>query len=122
MEEASIVYRCRKCRQIVATDSSVQRHDPGSGEQAFSWKKRSNNDEAKPRECSSIFVEPMQWMNGVQDGSVEGKLLCNVCQARLGSFNWSGLQCSCGAWVNPAFQLHKNRLDATTLVVSDREK
>ena len=33
------------------------------------------------------------------------------CKARIGAFNWSGMQCSCGAWVNPAFQLLKSRID-----------
>jgi len=47
----------------------------------------------------------------VQEGNVGDKLLCMGCNARLGNFNWAGMQCSCGAWINPAFQLHKSRLD-----------
>lgn len=51
----------------------------------------------------------------VEEGTVEEKLQCLGCKARLGSFNWAGMQCNCGAWVNPAFQLHKNRLDESLL-------
>ncbi|MCL7027438.1 hypothetical protein MKW94_010328 [Papaver nudicaule] len=48
-------------------------------------------------------------------GNIEQKLLCLGCNARLGSFNWAGMQCSCGTWVNPAFQLHKNLIDECPL-------
>ncbi len=34
------------------------------------------------------------------------------CGARLGAFNWAGAQSCSGAWVTPAFQLHRARLDA----------
>ncbi|KAL1209600.1 putative inactive dual specificity protein phosphatase-like [Cardamine amara subsp. amara] len=56
-------------------------------------------------QCSSIFVEPMKWMQTIHDGLVEEKLLCLGCEGRLGYFNWAGMQCSCGAWANPDFQL-----------------
>lgn len=39
------------------------------------------------------------------------QLLCPKCNAKLGSFNWYGEQCSCGRWITPAFQIHKNRVD-----------
>ncbi|GKU94415.1 hypothetical protein SLEP1_g7913 [Rubroshorea leprosula] len=109
-----VIYRCKKCRRIVAAEDNIVPHERGKGEQCFKWKKRSGNPwdtEKEPAECSSIFVEPLKWMQTVQEGFVEEKLQCMGCKARLGSFNWAGMQCSCGAWVNPAFQLHKGRLD-----------
>ncbi|KAL4012093.1 hypothetical protein IC575_029174 [Cucumis melo] len=109
-----VMYRCKKCRRIVATQESIVTHERGKGESCFKWNKRSGNSrgiEIKPADCTSIFVEPMKWMETLQDGHVEEKLVCIGCKARLGSFNWAGMQCSCGAWVNPAFQLHKSRLD-----------
>ena len=33
------------------------------------------------------------------------------CSARLGSYNWAGIQSNSGVWMNPAFQLHLARLD-----------
>ncbi|XP_058100767.1 probable inactive dual specificity protein phosphatase-like At4g18593 isoform X2 [Magnolia sinica] len=107
-----IVYRCKRCRRIVAAQENMVPHKQGEGERCFKWKKRGNSLETdrKP-ECSSIFVEPLKWMEAVQEGSVEEKLQCLGCKARLGSFNWAGMQCSCGTWVNPAFQLHKSRID-----------
>ncbi|XP_021596765.1 probable inactive dual specificity protein phosphatase-like At4g18593 [Manihot esculenta] len=107
-----VIYRCKKCRRIVASAENIVSHERGKGEQCFKWKKRSGDLlEKEPAECSSIFVEPMKWMQTVQEGFVGEKLQCIGCKARLGSFNWAGMQCNCGTWVNPAFQLHKNRLD-----------
>lgn len=51
----------------------------------------------------------------VEEGGLEGKLTCAHCEARLGYFNWSGIQCSCGSWITPAFQLHKSRVDISTI-------
>uniref|UniRef100_A0A2P2N3Z8 Uncharacterized protein MANES_16G038500 n=1 Tax=Rhizophora mucronata TaxID=61149 RepID=A0A2P2N3Z8_RHIMU len=107
-----VIYRCRRCRRIVASEENIVPHERGKGEQCFKWKRRNRDPwEKEPAECSSIFVEPMKWMQTVQEGFVGDKLQCVGCNARLGSFNWAGMQCNCGTWVNPAFQLHKNRLD-----------
>eukprot|EP00252_Welwitschia_mirabilis_P010062 TRINITY_DN2314_c0_g1_i1.p1 TRINITY_DN2314_c0_g1~~TRINITY_DN2314_c0_g1_i1.p1 ORF type:complete len:128 (-),score=20.48 TRINITY_DN2314_c0_g1_i1:140-523(-) len=122
-EEAScrdkpiVIYRCKKCRRAVASQENSIFHVPGGGETCFIHKKKSNRGvgKAKQRECSSIFVEPLKWMTTVEEGGVQGKLFCIGCQARLGYFNWSGIQCSCGSWVTPAFQLHKSRIDASEI-------
>ncbi|KAJ6707164.1 DUAL SPECIFICITY PROTEIN PHOSPHATASE 12 FAMILY MEMBER [Salix viminalis] len=76
----------------------------------------------EPPECSSIFVEPMKWMQTVQEGFVGEKLQCMGCKARLGSFNWAGMQCNCGTWINPAFLLHKNKLDECHVSGQDVER
>jgi dual specificity phosphatase 12 len=119
IDQPSKVYRCKKCRRVVASEENVITHIPGDGVTSFKWRKRgvqvSGKDELVQPECTSIFVQPMQWMTPVQEGLVESKLQCIKCEARLGNFNWAGMQCSCGAWVNPAFQLHKGRIDAATL-------
>ncbi|GAV81924.1 hypothetical protein CFOL_v3_25377 [Cephalotus follicularis] len=100
------MYCCKKCRRIVAAEENIVPHEGGKGEQCFKYKKRSCGIESA--ECSSIFVEPMKWMESVQEGFVGEKLQCMGCKARLGSFNWAGMQCNYGAWINPAFQLHKS--------------
>lgn len=50
----------------------------------------------------------------VEDGALEGKLSCIHCGARLGYFNWSGIQCNCGSWITPAFQISKSKVDIST--------
>lgn len=69
-------------------------------------------DGAAPQEAA-IFTEPLAWMAGAITGVVQGKLYCPApaCGARLGSFNWSGITNTSGAWVTPAFQLHSSKLD-----------
>ncbi|XP_052877554.1 uncharacterized protein LOC108470448 isoform X1 [Gossypium arboreum] len=111
-------YRCKKCRRLVALQDNVVDHTPGEGETSFEWhKRRSGNpfNKSSQTECSSVFVEPLRWMTAVEEGAIEGKLSCAHCDARLGYFNWSGIQCSCGSWITPAFQLHKSRVDISTV-------
>lgn len=111
-------YRCKKCRRVVALKDHVVDHVPGEGETCFNWhKRRSGNpfNKSDEDECSSIFVEPLCWMTTVVEGGLEGKLLCAHCEARLGYFNWSGIQCSCGSWITPAFQLHKSKVDVSSI-------
>ncbi|KAM0978558.1 hypothetical protein FF1_014511 [Malus domestica] len=113
-------FRCKKCRRVVALQDNVVDHIPGEGEQSFGWRKRKssnsyNKSEDSESECSSIFIEPLKWMAAVEEGAMEGKLSCVHCEARLGYFNWAGIQCSCGSWITPAFQLHKSRVDVSTI-------
>ncbi|XP_057467729.1 uncharacterized protein LOC130757100 [Actinidia eriantha] len=110
-------YRCKKCRRVVALQENVVDHIPGEGETSFEWHKRKSGNpfnKYDETECSSIFVEPLRWMTTVEEGALEGKLTCAHCEGRLGYFNWSGIQCSCGSWITPAFQLHKSRVDIST--------
>lgn len=115
--EKKIAYRCKKCRRVVALQENVVSHVPREGEACFDWNKRRYSRPFSPsdeNECSSLFVEPMKWMTSVEEGALEGKLHCIQCAARLGYFNWSGIQCSCGSWITPAFQIIKSRVDIST--------
>ncbi|KAL8162974.1 hypothetical protein V2J09_014463 [Rumex salicifolius] len=113
-------YRCKKCRRLVAVKENVVEHVPGEGETSFGWHRKRGggslfNKADDEFGCSSVFIEPLRWMKTVEEGATEGNLCCAQCDARLGCFSWSGFQCSCGSWITPAFQLHKGRLDITTL-------
>ncbi|XP_028936772.1 dual specificity protein phosphatase 12 [Ornithorhynchus anatinus] len=108
------LYRCRKCRRALFRSSSVLGHPGGSGPAAFAHKRKTPvypPAAAGPASCTSHFVEPVQWMEAALLGVMEGQLLCPKCGAKLGSFSWCGERCSCGSWVTPAFQVHKNRVD-----------
>lgn len=113
-EKPKTVYRCKKCRRIVAMPANVVSHTPGEGQSCFEWQKRKSGSPYNrfgEVECTSMFVEPLKWMTSVEGGALEGKLSCIKCDARLGYFNWAGIQCSCGSWITPAFQIHKNKID-----------
>ncbi|KAL5134723.1 putative inactive dual specificity protein phosphatase-like [Glycine soja] len=114
----SPAYRCKKCRRLVALQEHVIDHVPGEGERAFEFHKRRGGNpfnKSDEFECSSVFIEPLRWMKAVEEGAMEGKLSCAHCDARLGYFNWSGIQCSCGSWITPAFQLHKSWIDVSPM-------
>ncbi|XP_008794227.2 dual specificity protein phosphatase 12-like [Phoenix dactylifera] len=118
VDQPRIAYRCKKCCRVVALQDNVVSHVPGESETCFEWqKRRSGNmfDRFRETECSSLFVEPLKWMISVEEGALEGKLSCIQCDARLGYFNWSGIQCSCGSWITPAFQIHKSKVDISTV-------
>ncbi|XP_034039548.1 dual specificity protein phosphatase 12 isoform X2 [Thalassophryne amazonica] len=104
-----VSYRCRKCRRTLFRGSSILSHTVGDGASAFRHKKSSNL--SGDVQCTSYFIEPVQWMEQALLGVMDGQLLCPKCSSKLGSFSWCGDQCSCGRWVTPAFQLHRNRVD-----------
>lgn len=115
--EKTLAYRCKKCRRVVAVQGNVVGHNPGEGEKCFEWRKRKSGNPYKQsdEDCTSLFIEPLKWMTAVEEGALEGKLSCVHCNARLGYFNWSGVQCSCGNWITPAFQIHKSRIDVSSM-------
>jgi dual specificity phosphatase 12 len=52
-------------------------------------------------ECTSLFMhDKLEWMGELAD--VEGKLVCPRCAYRVGSYHWSGAQCSCGCQAPPS--------------------
>lgn len=109
-----IFYKCRKCRRSLFRSSSILDHHEGSGPIAFTHKRMTPSFKltaGRQAQCTSYFIEPVQWMESALLGVMDGQLLCPKCSAKLGSFNWYGEQCSCGRWITPAFQIHKNRVD-----------
>lgn len=109
-----ILYKCRKCRRSLFRRSSILDHSEGSGPVAFAHKRTGLSSvltTGNQAQCTSYFIEPVQWMESALLGVMDGQLLCPKCSAKLGSFNWYGEQCSCGRWITPAFQIHKNRVD-----------
>ena len=108
------LYKCRKCRRSLFRSSSILDHNEGSGPIAFAHNRMTPSpmlSTGSQAQCTSYFIEPVQWMESTLLGVMDGQLLCPKCNAKFGSFNWYGEQCSCGRWITPAFQIHKNRVD-----------
>ncbi|KAF9614164.1 hypothetical protein IFM89_015659 [Coptis chinensis] len=78
--QMQLIYRCKKCLRIVASQENVVDHKRGEGRDVFKWKKRSDSwdTEKEPPKAA------------VEEGTVEEKFQCLGCKARLGSFNWAG--------------------------------
>lgn len=97
----SKVFRCKKCRRIVATDSNLILH------------------QVKREHCrKTFFIEPLTWMNCAQ--VTEGTLPCPKCNITLGSFSWTmGSKCPCGVRVIPAFYLTPSKVDYSMVKKGD---
>jgi len=115
--EAGVRVSCRRCRRLVARGANALPHEPGEAMDAFSWRARAKSDPGNrsrgSERCQHVFLEPLAWMKGVEEGPVEGKLCCPKCDAKLGHFNWVGCRCACGAWVAPAFYVQRAKVDIT---------
>ncbi|XP_048200885.1 dual specificity protein phosphatase 12-like [Perognathus longimembris pacificus] len=86
---------CRKCRRSLFRSSSILDHHEGSGPIAFAHKRMTLPfvlTTGGPAQCTSYFIEPVQWMESTLLGAIGGQLLCPKCSAKLGSFNWYGEQ------------------------------
>jgi dual specificity phosphatase 12 len=65
-----------------------------------------------PSPCAHHFVEAMSWMRSeLEQQKLEGKLECQKCKAKVGSYCWAGTPCSCGEWVTPAISLARGKVD-----------
>ncbi|GJQ67358.1 MKP-4 [Trypoxylus dichotomus] len=94
------VYRCKRCRRVLASESNLIIH----------------KDKSTNQQCTkTYFLEPLSWMDIIQ--SMQGKLHCPKCNNKVGSFSWiMGCQCPCGSLVAPAFYLTPSKIDWTNVV------
>lgn len=94
---------CMFCGRVVFESSDLENHDPPGEDEGKSAKQKKDA-------CTSYFLNKQpDWMQPSHETS--GKISCAKCQKKLGLWNWSGSQCSCGTWVVPAFQINVSRVD-----------
>lgn len=113
------VYRCKKCRRIVASESNIIPH---TEKNKLYWNGKNrpelvDNNEPEKTICQkTYFVEPIAWMQTIVH-NVQGKLNCPKCASKLGSFSWvMGCQCPCGTKVSPAFYLIPSKVEWSNAV------
>ncbi|KAF0692478.1 Aste57867_16448 [Aphanomyces stellatus] len=105
-----VEYVCRMCRHHLFTSDDLMEHAPQQHQ--ISMRKKIKEGKLGAPECSSYFLaDTKDWMD--ENAVADGKIFCPVakCNSRLGSFNWSGSQCSCGTWITPSIQFTKSRVD-----------
>jgi len=106
-------FKCKKCRRACFLPAAIIPHEKGeSGKLFYNKTKRRTKDREVKAVCSSLFLEPMQWMEHLIQGRLNGLLVCPKCSQKVGHFDWSGMQCSCGRWVSPAIQVQRKQVDA----------
>ena len=111
-----VYFACAGCGKSLLLAEHVNEHEAGEGQTSFKWRKRDAAVVTAQRDdsiCTSYFVDRMGWM-GEMDAN-EGRVCCPKCKAKLGKYFWSGTQCSCGAWVTPAIQISKAKVDCKTI-------
>ncbi|ESL07757.1 hypothetical protein TRSC58_04550 [Trypanosoma rangeli SC58] len=130
------VYACRKCRHVLFRQHEIVPHnaEPGScGHKGFKQRGRGPTSQQQQREayaaregevCTSYFLDPdvSPWVaeesrevHRVSGGAdvMPDTIYClnRSCRAKIGTQSWVGSQCSCGAWVAPAFKIHSRVVD-----------
>lgn len=99
-------YACRKCRFILLGANDLQDPPHVPSKHKFSQRKHDVSSNA----CQSLFLHSgIDWMGNMSE--VDGKLTCPNCETKVGIWNWSGAQCSCGSWIVPAIQIPISRVD-----------
>ena len=99
--------RCKQCRNVLFNQEQLGNHDVG--QQSFSKFSEKPKD-VSSLSCNSYFLEePLEWMD--LTGQTLGKLYCPSCSSKIGTFDWSGSQCSCGTWISPSIQISKSKVD-----------
>mmetsp|Transcript_1009 Transcript_1009/g.1167 ORF Transcript_1009/g.1167 Transcript_1009/m.1167 type:complete len:346 (+) Transcript_1009:1-1038(+) len=112
IDQNSTTYACRMCRTVLFGTNHLVEHK--QNQHSFHRKKHNKNS------CQSLFCNEsvIEWLS--QEGQDnEGKLTCPKCSVKVGHWNWSGAQCSCGTWVVPAVQIPLSRVD---IIVSASER
>jgi dual specificity phosphatase 12 len=104
-------YSCRKCRLILFGDDDLEDPPHIPSNHGFSYRKmRHSGHGPSSNPCQSLFLAGgMDWMGDVS--GTDGKLCCSKCATKVGNWNWSGAQCSCGSWVVPAIQVPNSKVD-----------
>ncbi|TNV77468.1 hypothetical protein FGO68_gene12508 [Halteria grandinella] len=100
-------YSCKKCRKVLFSEDNLEEHM--SKVKAYNTKTHSLREVSQ--ECSSIFLEQMDWIVIEDESEQMGKISCPKCQEKIGKYYIYGAQCSCGRWVAPGYQIHKSKVD-----------
>jgi dual specificity phosphatase 12 len=108
--------KCKSCRSVLFPSLSHLSHPPSQkGQNGFEYRKRNHMMNPSISSCH-VFLSFDSLLLSSSHGDVValiqeqqvGKITCPVCQAKIGNFNLSGDQCSCGYLIwclcfNPAF-------------------
>jgi hypothetical protein len=101
-------YACRKCRYVLFGEDDLESPPHVPSKHKFSHRK--HDAASHHSSCQSLFLHSaIDWMGRMD--TTEGKLSCPNCETKVGVWNWSGAQCSCGSWIAPAIQIPLSRID-----------
>lgn len=102
--------RCKKCRFVLASENHIITHDPKVATEL----PESQQSSLIPASCAHFFLEPIRWMKTeLERGQLDGRFVCpnDKCRAKIGSYAWQGMTCSCRTWVLPALCIQRGKVD-----------
>ena len=118
IDQKSTSYACRMCRTVLIGQNHLVEHR--QNQHSFNIY-RTKQVQINGAPCQSLFCneDVLEWLvssNNPQEeeedqADIEGRLSCSNCSVKVGHWNWSGAQCSCGTWVVPAIQINLSKLD-----------
>lgn len=90
-------FACKICRTILFSENELENPPHTKAQHDFSSRKsRMVSSRSK---CESVFLQDgLDWMGDISE-SIEGKITCHHCKAKLGLWKWTGGQCSCGRFI-----------------------
>ena len=115
MDESKPRYACRTCRTILFSEDDQEDPPHAPAKHQFSMRKVHHGgvggDSTSTSACHSYFLaaQGLDWMGDMS--AQEGRISCPKCSCKVGTWNWSGAQCSCGTWVAPALRIPKSKVD-----------
>jgi dual specificity phosphatase 12 len=122
IDHNATTFACRMCRTVLL-DASHLAEDHIQNQHTFRNGAHKYTTTGGSR-CQSLFCDEsvLEWLapRGAEYDA-EGKLSCPKCSFKVGHYNWSGAQCSCGTWVVPAIQIPLGKVDVI-LPLSERRK
>lgn len=138
-----IVFRCKRCRRVLAAKSSLLTHstlnnDAIATDQTVENHVLSQIDQIREQlQCTPLddhshsektpgaenivctrayFFEPIAWMHDILHHT-QGRLICPKCKSKLGNFNWvMASRCPCGKQIQPAFYMMPSRIEKSNVV------
>lgn len=91
-------FACKICRTILFSEKELENPPHMKSQHSFSVRKSRTGSRSK---CESLFLASgLSWMGDISE-SIEGKITCFKCAAKLGFWKWAGCQCSCGTFIQP---------------------
>lgn len=103
--------KCKQCRQYLCSESSVIPHFEGKDLYGIDTELQCYESPASSLcKGSTLLVEPLSWMADIFH-SLEGKLYCHKCMKKIGTFDWKGERCFCGALIAPCFKICRSKVD-----------
>ena len=135
-EVSDNIYTCRRCNQVLFAYNDLHEHSLDRGIQSSCTSYYLEDYPNWIVSTSQLLPPPSSSPSSIDDhlnqhqvprqpycaspieASLKDKIHCLKCKSRIGSYSWSGSQCSCFEWVIPSFQFIKSKIDCKRRAVT----